>query len=320
MTSRLSLGFVFINVLLEQLGLPVPAVPTLVIVGAMAADRRLPAGPLLGLALAACVFADSAWYLMGRLYGVRVLNLLCRISLTPDSCVSQTQSGFERWGPRALIFVKFIPGLSLMASPLAGAMRMVFVRFIGFSLLGGALWVGAWLAVGVLLKSQIDRLLPRLAGVGGAAIVIILVLLGAYILFRWWERRRFRRALDMARISASELHRQMSRDPPPLVLDVRSHTGRSLELRRIPGALHVPVQEVERQIGSFSRDRDIVLYCTCPNEASAAQAARLLIGSGFSRVRPLRGGLAAWIDAGYAVEDGRVVAEELPAPSVEPSA
>jgi membrane protein DedA with SNARE-associated domain/rhodanese-related sulfurtransferase len=317
-TSRLSLGFVFLNVLLEQLGLPVPAVPTLVIVGAMAADHKLPAGPLLGLVLAACVLADSGWYLMGRLYGARVLNLLCRISLTPDSCVSQAQSGFERWGAQALIFAKFIPGLSLMASPLAGAMRMVFVRFVAFSLLGGALWVGAWLAVGVLLKSQIDRLLPRLAGVGGAAIVIILVLLGAYILFRWQERRRFMRALDMARISASELHQQMSRDPPPLVLDVRTQTGRSLELRRIPGALHVPVHEVERQIGSFSRDRDIVLYCTCPNEASAAQAARLLIGNGFSRVRPLRGGLAAWIDAGYAVEDGPVAAAEPPALSVEP--
>lgn len=319
MTSRLSLWFVFLNVLLEQLGLPVPAVPTLVIVGSMAADHKLPSGPLLALALTACAISDSAWYLMGRFYGVRVLKLLCRISLTPDSCVSQTQNSFERWGARALIVAKFIPGLALMASPLAGAMRMVFLRFLGFSLLGGALWVGAWLAVGVLLKPQIERLLPRLAGVGGAAIVIILVLLGAYILLRWRERRRFMRALDMARISASELHQQMRDEPPPIVLDVRSPTAVALELRRIPGALHVPVQEVERQIGNFSRDREIVLYCTCPNEASAAQAARLLIANGFSRVHPLHGGLAAWIDAGYAVEDGRTARAE-PALSAEPSA
>ena len=303
MTLRLSLGFVFLNVLVEQLGLPVPAVPTLVITGAMAADHQLPAGPLWGLAVIACALADSAWYYAGRFYGGRVLSLLCRISLTPDSCVSQTQTSFERWGARALIVSKFIPGLSLMASPLAGAMRMTFPRFLGFSILGATLWVGAWLAVGVLLKSQIEQLLPRLAGVGGAVIVIILVLLGGYILFRWWERRRFTRALAMARISVGELYREMGREPAPLVVDVRSPTARTLELRRIPGALHVPVQEVERQIGSFSRDRVIVLYCTCPNEASAAQAARLLMSHGFSRVRPLQGGLAAWIDAGYAVED-----------------
>ena len=311
MTSPFSLGFVFLNVLLEQLGLPLPAVPTLVVAGALAADHRLPAAALYGLAVAACVLGDSAWYLAGRVYGGRVMNLLCRISLTPDWCVSQTQTSFERWGAKALIVAKFVPGLSLMAPPLAGAVRMGFPRFVGFAALGGALWVGAALLVGAMLRAQIERLLPQVAGIGGAAIVIILVLLGAYILFKWWQRRRFYRALRMARISVAELHEQMSRTPAPLVVDVRSPTAQALELRRIPGALHVPVLEVERNMGEFARDREIILYCTCPNEASAAQAARLLMNNGFSRVRPLHGGLAAWIAAGYAVEDIAVASAGL---------
>jgi len=320
--SRFSLGVVFLNVLLEQLGVPVPAVPTLVVAGALAADHRLPAAALYALAVGACVIGDSAWYLAGRIYGGRVMNLLCRISLTPDSCVSQTQTSFERWGAKALIFAKFVPGLAMMAPPLAGAVGMRFARFSAFSTLGGALWVGAALLAGVLLKSQIEQLLPQAAGIGGAAIVIILLLLGAYILFRWWERRRFYRALRMARISVGELHEQMSRGPAPVVVDVRSPTAQGLELRRIPGALHMPVQEVGRHLGTFTRDREIILYCTCPNEASAAQAARLLMNNGFSRVRPLQGGLAAWIAAGYSVEDIPVASAERPAagaPAVRPA-
>src|ERR1700730_18066402 len=318
--SPFSLGVVFLNVLLEQLGLPVPAFPTLVVAGALAADHRLPAAPLYGLAVAACVLGDSAWYLAGRIYGGRVMNLLCHISLTPDWCVSQTQTTFERWGAKALIVAKFVPGLSIMAPPLAGAVGMSYARFVGFSAIGGGLWVGAALLAGVLLREQIERLLPQVAGIGGAGIAIILVLLGAYILFKWWERRRFYRALRMARISVAELHEQMSRDPAPLIVDVRSQTARALELRRIPGALHVPVLEVERHMGSFARDREIILYCTCPNEASAAQAARILMINGSRGVRPLHGGLAAWIAAGYAVEDIPVASAPLPGLTATPTA
>src|SRR5262249_14232916 len=97
------LSLIFLNVLLEQLGLPVPAVPTLVIAGALAANGRLPASGVFALAVAACLIGDSSWYLAGRRYGARVMKLLCRISLTPDTCVSQTQASFERWGPRALV-------------------------------------------------------------------------------------------------------------------------------------------------------------------------------------------------------------------------
>ena len=303
MRAPFGLSLIFLNVLLEQLGAPVPAIPTLVIAGALAANGRLPALGVFALAVAASLIGDSSWYLAGRAYGVRVMKLLCRISLTPDTCVSQTQASFERWGARALLFAKFIPGLSMIAPPLAGATRMSFVRFAFFSAVGAALWVGAALIAGLLLKSQIAQLLPRLAGIGGTVVVIVLVLLGAYIAVKWWERRRFYALLDMARIGADELYQRMQGAPVPVIVDVRSPSSVGLERRRIPGALQVPVQEVEGRARSLPRDREIILYCTCPNEASAAQAARVLIGQGFRQVRPLRGGLDAWIAAGYAVEE-----------------
>jgi membrane protein DedA with SNARE-associated domain/rhodanese-related sulfurtransferase len=310
------LTLVFLNVLLEQLGLPLPAFPTLVVAGALAANGRLPALGVCAVAVTAALIGDSAWYLAGRTYGVRVMKLLCRISLTPDTCVSQTQASFERWGPRALVIAKFIPGLSMIAPPLAGATHMSFGRFALFSVIGGGLWVGAALIAGLLLKSQIAQLLPRLSGIGGTVVVIVLVLLAAYIAFKWWERRRFYAALEMARIGVDELYGRMQGDAVPVVVDVRSPTAHDLERRRIPGALHVPMQEVERHVRSLPRDREIVLYCTCPNEASAAQAARLLLRQGFSQVRPLRGGLDAWIAAGYAVEEVPASAASVPPDAV----
>jgi membrane protein DedA with SNARE-associated domain/rhodanese-related sulfurtransferase len=295
------LGVLFLNVLLEQLGLPLPAVPTLMVAGALAAGGRLPALMVYALPLLACLIGDSTWYLAGRLYGGRVMKLLCRISLTPDVCVSQTQSSFERWGAGALVVAKFVPGLSMIAPPLAGATRMGFMRFALLSLLGAALWIGAALLAGVVLRPQIERLLPRLVGIGSMAVLLLALLLGAYIAFKWWERRRFYAALELARIGVEELQALLAGAAPPVVVDVRTNTAQSLDQRHIPGALHVPALEVEHHLASLPREREIVFYCSCPNEASAAQAARLLQRHGFQRVRPLRGGLDAWIAAGYPV-------------------
>jgi len=301
--SPVGLTFIFFNVLLEQLGVPVPAVPTLVVAGAVAASGKMSGPGLLALAISACVIADSTWYVAGRRYGGRVMSVLCRISLSPDSCVSQTQTAFERWGAWALLFAKFVPGLALIAPPLAGATRMHYGRFLLATTLGAGLWVGAAVLVGALLRTQIERLLPQAAQVGGKAALVLLLLLACYVVYRWWERRRFIAALDMARISVEDLRRQMDEGPPPLIVDVRSPTAQALELRRIPGALNVPVQDAARHLSELPRDREIILYCTCPNEVSAAKVARLLMNNGFQRVRPLKGGLEAWIEAGYSVEE-----------------
>jgi membrane protein DedA with SNARE-associated domain/rhodanese-related sulfurtransferase len=300
--SPVGLGLVFLNVLLDQLGLPIPAVPTLVVAGAMIAVGRLSAPELCALAVGACLIGDAVWYSAGRIYGGRVMSLLCHISLSPDSCVAQTQSGFERWGAKLLLVSKFIPGLSMVAPPLAGATRMSLRHFLAFSLAGSVLWVGTAIAAGALLHSGILELLPRAAQLGGAAVLVLLLLLGCYIGWKWWQRRRFYAALNMARISVADLHELLGGAPAPVVIDVRSPTAQLVELRRIPGALHLPARDIGQHVSQLPRDRDIVLYCTCPNEASAAEAARILMNLGYQRVRPLHGGLDAWIEAGYAVE------------------
>jgi membrane protein DedA with SNARE-associated domain/rhodanese-related sulfurtransferase len=293
---------VAVNVLLDQLGLPVPAVPTLVIAGAIAAAGQI---SLLGLfvwAVIACLAADCAWYVIGERYGIRVLKMLCKISLEPDSCVSQTQTRFERWGINSPVIAKFIPGLAIIAPPMAGAMRIGWPRFVFLSTCAAILWVGSALALGVLFRAQIGRLLEHLSEFGSLTAAGILILLAAYIAYKWWERSRFYKLLRMARINVADLYELIQSGGKPLIIDVRSPTARALEPRWIPGALHVPLLDVAHHLKELPRDRDTILYCTCPSEASAARVAKILMNHGFTRVRPLYGGLDAWVAAGYAVE------------------
>src|SRR5262249_31642442 len=156
----------------------------------------------------------------------------------PDSCVNDTQSRFERWGSNALLVAKFVPGLSLIAPPLAGATQMPWPRFIVFTALGAAAWLGAAVLGGVLFRHQIEQIMPHLADLGATAVGVLAVLLGAYIAYRWWERRRFYAALRMARIEVGDLSKLMASGLAPLVVDVRSPTAVTLDPRRIPGALH----------------------------------------------------------------------------------
>ena len=300
--GQYGLIIVVANVLLDQIGLPVPAVPTLIVASALAADGHMPLPALFTGAVLACLAADCAWYLVGEKYGIRVLKTLCRISLEPDSCVSQTQTRFEQWGINSLVIAKFIPGLAIIAPPMAGAMRIGWLRFVALSTAAAILWVGAPLATGLLFKSQIALLLEHLRDFGSIAGVVVVVLLALYIAYKWWERARFYKLLRMARISVADLYGLVQGGTSPLIIDVRSATARVLEPRWIPGALHVPLQDVAHRLKELPRDRDIILYCTCPSEASAARVAKILMNHGFKRVRPLHGGLDAWVAAGYAVE------------------
>ena len=302
--AQYGLSIVALNVLLNQIGLPVPVIPTLVLAGALGANGQLPLAAVFVAAVLACLVADCGWYWVGQKYGIRVLKTLCRISLEPDSCVAETQSQFDRWGVNSLVIAKFVPGLATIAPPLAGAMRIGWLRFIGLSALAAALWVGAALLAGMLFKTQIERLLIRADQIGSMAFGVALVLLGAYVGYKWWERRRFYTMLRMARISVADLNELIESGSQPLIIDVRSPSARALEPRWIPGALHISLPDVGLRLKDLPRDRDIILYCTCPSEASAARVAKILMNHGFKRVRPLHGGLDAWVAAGHGVAQG----------------
>jgi membrane protein DedA with SNARE-associated domain/rhodanese-related sulfurtransferase len=300
--ARHGVLFVFANVLVEQLGVPVPAVPTLIVAGALAADGKVSGAAILAAAVIASVLADGAWYIAGRRYGLGILRLLCRISLSPDSCVRQTENHFARWGIFALIFGKFVPGMATIGPPLAGATGIGAARFLAYTTLGGLIWVGVMFGAGVAFHTQITVLLDRFEALGTAALAIVAALLALFIAAKWWERRRFYRTLRLARITAKELRSLMDDGKQPVVVDVRSLVDREADGRYIPGALAIDLGEIDRRHGELPDEREIVFYCSCPNEASAAVAAKRLMTLGYSRVRPLLGGLEGWVEAGYAVE------------------
>jgi membrane protein DedA with SNARE-associated domain/rhodanese-related sulfurtransferase len=300
--TEYGLVLVFVNVLLERAGLPLPATPTLLVFGALAATGRVAAWKIFALALAACVIGDTLWYLAGRFYGRRVMSFLCRVSLSPDSCVRTTENRFERWGRLTLVLAKFVPGLSTVARPLAGAMRLPLLSFELLNGLGSILWAGAAVGTGMLFQTQIGLLLLRLRDLGTLAGELTLAVLAVYIAYKWLERRRYNNVLRLPRITVEELRRLAAEERLPVIVDVRSAISREQDRRCIPGALEMGLEEVTTRLGEFPTDREIVFYCACPNEASAAFAARKLLDRGYARVRPLRGGLDAWVAAGCAVE------------------
>jgi membrane protein DedA with SNARE-associated domain/rhodanese-related sulfurtransferase len=299
---QFGLALIFANVLAERVGLPLPAMPTLIIAGALVADGQFSALAVFGAAFAACVIGDTLWYAAGVYYGRRVISLLCRISVSPDSCVRQTESRFTDWGRLTLVIAKFVPGLSTVVRPLAGTIRLGWGQFELFNGIGAALWVAVSVLAGIVFHDQINLLLAALQDFGAIAGVIVLALLAVFIAVKWWQRRRFARMLQVARITASDLRQLMGGEPPPVVVDVRSAITREIDARRIPGARIVILGDVARHVEQFPTDREVVFYCSCPNEASAAIAARQLLKLGYTRVRPLLGGLDAWVSEGYEVE------------------
>jgi membrane protein DedA with SNARE-associated domain/rhodanese-related sulfurtransferase len=294
-----------VNTLLHELGVPLPMMPTALVVGARAASGAT--DPLVAIVaiLVATVIGNSVWFAAGRRYGAGVLKLLCRLSLSADTCVARTESAFGRWGWSSLVVGRFLPGVSLVAPPLAGALGMRWSKFLILTAAGAALYGLVVVGAGMLLADQIESALRELASLGWQALAAVAAVLALYIAWRWWWRRRVARALDVSRISVDELQALIAAGETPLLVDVRGPTTQRVDPRRIPGAIGIPLDAIEAGVEELPRDRQIVLYCACPNEAGAAKAARLLLDRGYARARPLLGGLDAWIVAGHAV-DGAV--------------
>jgi len=302
---------VFAVTLAARIGAPLPAAPLLVVAGGLSAAGPFSAAATFGVSMLANVAGDAVWFWGGRRHGYRVMRLLCRISLSPDSCVRQSESLIVRWGGLSLIAAKFVPGVSVVAAPMAGALAMTWRRFLAFELIAAALWTLVFLCLGRLFSEQIQQILDVMAGTGAAALAGLLLLIAALLALRYWRRRSFLREVDMPRIGVDELHELIRDGHAPIIVDVRSPASVGIDGRRIPGALSMHLAEISEKAGGLPRDREIVLYCNCPNEVSAARAARMLAAHGLRRVRPLAGGLDAWIESG-----GSTAAHEGAATSV----
>jgi membrane protein DedA with SNARE-associated domain len=256
------LAIAFLNVLAAKLGAPVPALPTLLLTGALAARGALSAPLLLLVTTVAAMLADTAWYLAGRKSGMKVLRLLCSVSLSPDSCVRQTEAAYVRYGPLSLVASKFVPGLSTVAAPLAGVWKLAPSRFTLYNAIGALAWAGLCIGAGMIFHDEIDRLIDWLAGFGMVTVQAAAVLLASFIGWKWWQRRRFYRDLRMARISVSELQRMIEAGEAPLVADVRTPEAREIDQRRIPYAIEVDPSDPERALSGLPPGREVVVYCT----------------------------------------------------------
>lgn len=302
--EQYGLALVFANVLLVQLGLPLPAFPTLIVVGALAAAGLYPPALVVALAVLASVVADLVWYTAGARAGRRVLSLMCRLSLSPDSCVRQSEAIYTRFGPPSLMVAKFIRGFAAIATSMAGIVRTRIGAFVLFDAIGAALWAGVGVALGWLFRDAVADVLAVRAQAGRRGLALLLAALAAFIAFKAWQRIQFHRQLLLPRVSVDELRAMLDAGQRPLVLDVRLQS--SHDESRIPGALWIDSRAVERGAAHLPAADEVIVYCACPNEASAVLVAKRLLRHGYTRVRALHGGIDAWTAAGYGLEHAAV--------------
>lgn len=292
----------FVFVLVEQIGLPVPAVPMLLAVGALAGLGHFSVPMAVLAAVFAAAVGDSFWYSLGRYRGRAVLNLVCRVSFEPDSCVRRTQSSFQRHGASLLLFAKFVPGLSTVAPPLAAIMKMPFLRFMAWDVAGSTLWAGSFIGTGYLFRTQLEDVALFAARLGMGFMVLLVCGFLLYLVNKLVGRRMFLRMISMNRISPVDLMERIENGEQVFIADLRHELDLQIDPVKIPGAVQMSPEELGQRHQDLPRDREIVLYCSCPNEATSAHMALELRRRGITQVRPLEGGFEAWHEAGFPVD------------------
>src|SRR6516225_2001565 len=297
--EHIGLLAVFGFVLVEQVGLPLPTYPVLIVAGAWSTRGGPAAVHITAAAVAACLLADLAWYASGRRFGSRVLRAMCRLSLEPDSCVADTENLFARFGTRVLVIAKFVPGLGAVSTAMSGVVSARLSHFLAYDTVGATLWAGSGVVLGFIFHDAVDDVFTELAALGRIGGLLILALLVVFLALKFWRRHQFFQQLRMSRITVQELNRLREGGTELLLVDARPSASR-LRDGIIPGAVafEIVLQDAEKS----RRGGEVVVYCACPNEATAARIARKLISLGFHPVRPLLGGIHAWQDAGYALE------------------
>jgi len=298
----------FVWVLVEQLGLPIPSIPLLLTAGTLSAAHKLSASAALVCVLGACIVSDSMWYLLGRSYGNKVLKLLCRFSLEASTCVTKTEGYFTKRGPVTLLFAKFVPGLSTVAAPIAGQTGMPFGRFLSYDLAGSVLWAGAYLLAGMFFGdiAKKSAVFFHLLGHFAGALFILMVV--GFFTQRVVKQRRFVANVRRMRLEPEELMAMITEaektgECAPFIVDLRHPLDYLPDPRVLPGAVRVGPAELALHSERIPRDRDVILYCTCPSEETSAKVAMQLHKMGVTRVRPLRGGFDGWKVAGFPLVD-----------------
>lgn len=252
----------FAWVLVDQGGIPLPAVPLLLVVGALAGAGRLSLPVALAATVAGCLAADLLWYTFGRRRGARALGLLCRITLEPDTCVRRVEDLFLAYGLRSFLIAKFLPGLNPIAAALSGVVKIHFGRFILSAAASALVWSVAWMGLGYLFGDLIEQIAAQASRLGGASALVAVGLLGGYVGVKYIQRQRFLHQLRMARVSPDELRQRLDEGRQTMIVDLRTALDVQTTPFVIPGALRISPDELERRHGEIPRELEIVLYCT----------------------------------------------------------
>ncbi|MES2391093.1 MAG: VTT domain-containing protein [Acidobacteriota bacterium] len=307
MLVRHTYSVLFGWVLAEQGGIPLPSVPLMLAAGTMSAAHKLHLAYALPLVMLACLISDSAWYFLGKRYGTRILNLLCKFSLEAATCVSKTQGTVIKRGAFTLLFAKFVPGLSTMAPPIAGQAGIGYLEFAIYDMAGSLIWASAWLFAGRFFGDLAKRSSEFFGELAHFAVLLVVLMVAGVLIYRLVKRRQFVVELRGLRLEPHQLLAMMddaAREglEPPFIVDLRHPLDVLTDPLVLPGALRIGPDELKQRHGMIPKDRDVVLYCTCPSEETSAKVAMDLRRMGVRRVRPLKGGLQGWKDAGYPVD------------------
>jgi membrane protein DedA with SNARE-associated domain len=251
---------VFAAVLAEQLGLPVPAVIVLVATGAAIASGQVSPVPAIAASVAAALLGDFVWYELGARRGRSVLAILCRVSLEPDTCVSKTENVYARHGIAAIVFSKFVPGLSTVAPPLAAVVGIARWRFLVLDLIGAFAWTGAYMGAGWMFRRQIEWLADVISETTRSASGAAFLIASGYIAFKYAARRRILRELRVARVTPDELHRLLKGPVTPMIVDMRNDT--EWAQGALPGALRISTNELDAVVPVRAGAQEVVLYCS----------------------------------------------------------
>jgi membrane protein DedA with SNARE-associated domain/rhodanese-related sulfurtransferase len=298
---RQEYSLLFVWVLAEAAGLPLPSVPLLIAAGALAGRGHLNVFLCIALPWSAVVIINSIWYTVGRRSGSRVLRLVCRLSLEPDSCMRRAQVSLAKYGSSTLVFAKFIPGVNMMTAPLAGAGGMGRLQFEGLDALGALVWSSTYVGIGFAFSGELERIFSSLEFLGKGLTGLVIAVLGVYLLRKWQNRRQFLEKLRIARITPEELKARLDAGEDVMIVDLRHSSEFDAQSLTIPGAVHMNPNELERAQQLIPRDREVILFCSCPNEATAAQMALRLRARGVVRIRPLAEGFEGWRERHYPV-------------------
>ena len=299
-------------VLAEQLGVPLPSTPIILTAGAFTATHHLGIGAIVLAVMSACALADSIWFRLGSRFGSPVTRWICKFSLETASCVRKAEDVLTRHGPVALLFSKFIPGLNTMAAPLAGQSKMKYRVFLMYDMAGSFLWAASLVLIGRFFGDVIRRNESILHWLNRSAVGLVILVAIGLLIGRLIRQQQFLRKIRTLRIEPSELKAMMDRGDHPYIIDLRHPLDILPDPRILPGAVQLRPHELIARNSEIPRDRDIVLYCTCPSEATSAKIALSMRRFGIERIRPLRGGFDGWKEQGYPLVEIIVAEAELP--------